>query len=171
MYGKHFTSMYEGSMVGAGAHVFAVWGYCISNADPELHTVRLNPSLLSVILGEPTERIESAIAYLASPDGDSCCTDENGRRLMNTSGMEYLVVTHEQYRDMKNTHDRREYMRKYMRKYRNANAKGKSVNTGKYVKANKLTPASVSASDSACGKEGGCQGGEVLTPCGGWGTV
>jgi hypothetical protein len=150
MYGKHFTSMYEGSMVGAGAHVFAVWGYCIANADQELHTVRLNPALLSVILGEPVERIEAAIQYLAAPDSNSVCPDEDGRRLLHTTGFEYLVVTHEQYREIKSSADRRAYMRKYMRDYRKA-AKDKSldgrVNNCKHVNTRKLTSASASDSD------------------------
>ena len=30
MYGKHFASMYEGSLYGSGAVVFAVWGYVIA---------------------------------------------------------------------------------------------------------------------------------------------
>ncbi len=64
MYGKHFSSMYEGSMVGAGSHVFAVWGYVISKADPEAHTIDLNPMLISCIIGDSVERVKSAITFL-----------------------------------------------------------------------------------------------------------
>jgi len=146
MYGKHFSSMYEGSMVGAGAHVFAVWGYCISNADQDTHAVRLNPVLLSVVLGEPVDRIKDAIKYLCADDPDSCCTDEDGRRLVNTSGMEYHVVTHEQYRDIKTSSDRREYNRKYMRGYRKRKKDkdlSDDVNTCKDVSLQNLTSVSV----------------------------
>jgi len=110
--------MYEGSMVGAGAVVFAVWGYCIANADPDLHTVRLNPKVLGVILGEEVSEIEKAIRFLTDKDDDSCCTDEEGRRLVNTSGMEYIVVSHAHYRAICNSGDRREYMKNYMRERR-----------------------------------------------------
>ena len=163
MYGKHFSSMYEGSMVGAGAHVFAVWGYCIANADPDLHTVRLNAVVLSVILGEPKERINDAIKYLCAADEDSCCTDAEGRRLINTSGMEYLLVTHEHHRNIKNSVDRREYMRKYMREYRKANKDGdnrEDVNICKLVNLRGFTSASVSVSESVF--EGGSAEGGIL---------
>ena len=145
MYGKHFSSMYEGSMIGAGAHVFAVWGYCIANADPDLHTVRLNPKLLAIILGEDEGQIISAIEFLAQADPNSCCPDYDGARLLNTSGFEYLVVSHAQYRDIKNSSDRREYMRKYMREYR---GKKPDVNSCKDVNINKFTSVSVSVSES-----------------------
>jgi hypothetical protein len=149
MYGKHFSTMYEGSMVGAGSHVFAVWGYCIANADPDAHTVRLNPKLLSSIIGDTEERINEAISYLSSPDKDSQCTDEEGRRLLNTSGMEYLVVSHCHYREIKNGHDRREYMRKYMKKRREC----KDVNSLQSLQSLQVfTP--VSVCESVSEKEG-----------------
>ena len=34
-FGKHFVSMYEGSMFGAGLNVFAVWGYVIAHVQQE----------------------------------------------------------------------------------------------------------------------------------------
>ena len=146
MFGKHFSSMYNGSMVGAGAHVFAVWGYCISNADASMHTVRLNPALLATVLGEPVDKIKDAIEFLEKPDKDSCCTDHEGSRIVNTSGMEYLVVSHEHYRGIKSHTDRTEYMREYMRKRRE---KGNDVNTCKHESLQLThTYASVSASDS-----------------------
>ena len=66
-----FGSMYEGSMVGAGACVFAVMGYIIAKQVPNRTVgsqVRLNPSLLSAILGEPKAEIEKAIKFLCAPD-------------------------------------------------------------------------------------------------------
>ena len=151
MYGKLFSSLYEGSMVGSGAHVFAVWGYCIANADPDEHTVRLNPALLSAVLGEPIERVKDAIEFLSSPDAESHCSDEEGKRLLNTAGMEYLLVTHEYYRDIKTSADHKEYMRKYMRDYRNKQKQSdleKDVNSCKDVSLQTFTSVSVSASVS-----------------------
>ena len=34
-FGKHFASMYEGSLVGSGPVVFAVMGYVIANQKPD----------------------------------------------------------------------------------------------------------------------------------------
>ena len=108
MYGKHFAKMYEGSMVGAGSHVFAVWGYCISHADPASHTVSLNPQLLAAILGESAEQVKHAITFLTQPDPDSRCKEFDGARLVQDSGFQYFVVTHEYYRNvgtMKDLHE------------------------------------------------------------------
>jgi hypothetical protein len=140
MYGKAYQRMYQGSMVGAGSHVFAVWGYCIANADSEAHTVDLNPKLLSTVIGDTEERIEEAIRFLTSPDPHSHCEDHEGRRLLPTGGMEYFLVTHEQYRDMKNKEELRAYMRDAKRKQR---AKDMTSND---VKDKSKTSVSVSVS-------------------------
>ena len=118
MYGKIFQRMYQGSMVGAGSHVFSVWGYCIANADPESHTVDLNPVLLSTIIGESVERIEAAIEFLCSPDPNSHNDEHEGRRLLNTGGFEYFLVSHKIYRDLTNKEDLRAYFREAKRKQR-----------------------------------------------------
>jgi hypothetical protein len=118
MYGKSFSRMYQGSMVGSGSHVYAVWGYCISCADPEEHTVDLNPVLLSAIIGDTVEKMKEAISYLCSPDPDSHCQDANGARLVHETGFSYFLVTHEAYRGMKNNEELREYHRENKRKQR-----------------------------------------------------
>ena len=132
MYGKAFASMYNGSMVGSGSHVFAVWGYCIANADPETHTVRLNPTLLATIIGDSEQRIKEAIEILCAPDKRSQCGDHDGRRLLDMDGMVYFMVTHERYRNIKNSADKTEYMREYMGAYRKC-GKGKKLRKRKSV--------------------------------------
>jgi hypothetical protein len=149
MYGKHFASMYEGSMVGAGAVVFAVWGYCISKGDPDTHTILLNPSLLGPILGEPVESITKAIDFLTSPDPNSKNPAHNGRRLLHESGYLYFMVSHEDYRNMKTMDDVREYERQRKQKYRES-LKKKIVPDSPGPTG---TPASVYVSDSVSGKE------------------
>ena len=148
MYGKSFSRMYQGSMVGAGSHVFAIWGYCISCADPEDHTVELNPVLLSAVIGDSQERVQAAIDFLCAPDKQSHCKDHEGRRLLHQGGYAYFLVTHEQYRDVKNSEELREYFREQKRKQRQS----------KTVQDSPNTPASayVSASESGMGdcKEG-----------------
>lgn len=118
MYGKMFSRMYQGSMVGAGSHVFAVWGYCIATAEPESHVVDLNPVLLSAIIGDSEERINQAIEYLCRPDPASHNKEHEGRRLLPTTGFEYFLVSHEQYRNMTNNEDLRAYFRDKKREQR-----------------------------------------------------
>lgn len=118
MYGKLFVRMYQGSMVGAGSTVFAIWGYCIANADPEGHTVDLNPALLATVIGDDVEDIKKAIAFLSAPDPNSHNKEEEGRRIVHTTGFEYFLVSHEMYRNMTNNEDLRAYFREQKRKQR-----------------------------------------------------
>lgn len=118
MYGKIFSSMYEGSLVGAGPVVFAVWGYCISKAEAEESTVMLNPVLLSQIIGTSQEEIRKAIDFLCAPDNDSKNKEHEGRRLLLLSGLCYFVVSHKHYRSINNMADVREYHKVMKRKQR-----------------------------------------------------
>lgn len=145
MYGKWFATVYEGSMVGSGALVFAVWGYCCGKADPVSHIVSLNPTLLATIIGEKPDDVARAIDKLCAPDPDSRCTDHDGRRLLHCGGFDYFVVTHAQYRAISSEEQRREYMRGYMRKRR---AGGGGVNTKANESLHTPNPASASVSVS-----------------------
>jgi len=145
IYGKIYSTMYEGSMIGLGPTVFAVWGYCIAKAEPDDHTVMLNPVLLASILGTTPDDVSNAMKVLTSPDPSSKNQDHDGCRLVNTTGHEYLVVSHEHYRNMKNHSELREYNRVMKRKEREK----KGVKNVKKCRGQKLTPVSVSASVSA----------------------
>ena len=149
MYGKTFASMYEGSMVGAGPTVFAVWGYCIAKADPKTHTVMLNPLLLAPIIGTTVHDIKAAIVSLTSPDDDSNCKDENGKRLLQVGSHEYFLVTHEHYRAIGSADERRAYNAEMKRRERERRAMSNNVND----KSGQPASASVcaSASESASG--------------------
>ncbi len=146
MYGKHFSSMYEGSMIGAGLNVFAVWGYIISHADFNDSCVEIHPKNLALILGCSREEIDKAMEYLLAPDPDSKSKEEDGRRLLKKGEYLYFVVNFKRYRSYKTTSDRRAYNREYMRSYRKDSVKhcNKKFTPGKVYAS-----ASVSASDSA----------------------
>lgn len=121
MYGKHFASMYEGSMVGAGAVTFAVWGYVIATSKPDRELgmiVDLNPKLLAFILGESEKDIRAAIHKLCSPDPESRTKTEDGRRLIKLGQFEYQVVNGAKYRNIMDTDRRREQVRGAMARYR-----------------------------------------------------
>lgn len=126
MYGKHFASMYEGSMVGAGAVVFAVMGYIIANAVPDREVgtqVELNPKLLAFILGEKQSEVEKAIEFLCAPDKNSRSKEEQGRRLVRIGQFSYRVVNGAKYRAMRDEEKRREQNREAKRRERLKNGK------------------------------------------------
>lgn len=116
MYGKHFDSMYEGSMIGSGAAVFAVWGYCIAKMKPPQFELELNPVLLAFVLGEDEETIVSAIEKLCSPDAKSRSKAEEGRRLIKKGEYLYKVVNGGVYHEIRNNEDKRAYWRDQKRR-------------------------------------------------------
>ncbi len=133
MYGKHFASMYTGSMVGAGAVVFAVMGYVISNGKPDRGVgmqVELNPKLLAFILGESQEDVEGAIEYLCSPDPKSRSEAEEGRRLVRLGEFAYRVVNGPKYRAIRDEERRRETDRESKRRARAKKIPGEEIGTG-----------------------------------------
>jgi hypothetical protein len=116
MYGKHFESMYEGSMYGAGVAVFAVWGYVIAHTRKSL--VELNPKKLADTLGGEREEIEKAIRFLMEKDPNSRHKAHEGRRLLKEGEFQYRVPSWEEYRRILNEDERREYNRKKQAEYR-----------------------------------------------------
>lgn len=121
MYGKHFSSMYTGSMVGAGALTFAVMGYVIANMKPDNDVgaqVELNPRLMAAIFGESEEDIRATIERLCAPDAESRSKDEAGRRLVKVGQFDYRVVNGAKYTAIRDEQARREYNRKKKREER-----------------------------------------------------
>lgn len=121
MFGKHFASLYEGSMVGSGAVVFAVWGFVIAKQVPDRVSgsqVRLNAKLLSTILGEPERDVAKAIQFLCSPDPNSTTPDKEGRRLIKIGEFDYQVVNGARYRAIRDENMRREQNRLAQERYR-----------------------------------------------------
>lgn len=111
MFGKHFASMYQGSMVGSGCHVFALMGYVIANMKPDEQVgaqVSLNPVLLATIFGEPLDRVTAAIDFLCAPDPHSTSPEEGGRRLVKVGQFDYRVVNGAKYLKIRNEEERRE---------------------------------------------------------------
>ena len=123
MYGKSFESKYEGSMVGAGVYVFAVWDYCITKNRSGI--VELNPKLLAFVLDGDTdgskrsaEHIESAIEYLTRPDPESRSKEDEGRRLVKEGAFQYRMVNWAAYDGLKSLAEQREYNRRKQAEYR-----------------------------------------------------
>jgi hypothetical protein len=114
MFGKIFESLYRGSMVGAGSHVFAVWGYVIANMKPDRAVgfqVELNARLLAPTIGDTEDRMQKAIDFLCSPDENSRTPDEDGRRLKRLGKFDFQVVNGEKYRQIRDEEQRRQQNR------------------------------------------------------------
>lgn len=121
MWGKHFASMYEGSMRGAGPEFFSVWGYVISHMVPNRNhgtTVDLNPGIIAFLIGMDEEVVAEKIAAMCQPDPKSRTKDEDGKKLVKISEYTYRVVNGDYYRSIRNEHDRREYQRIKQAQYR-----------------------------------------------------
>lgn len=123
MYGKSFESKYEGSMVGAGVYVFAVWDYCITKNRSGV--VELNPKLLAFVLDGDTDgkkgsekHILEAIEYLTAPDLESRSKDEDGRRIVKEGTFQYRMVNWAAYDGLKSIGEQREYNRRKQAEYR-----------------------------------------------------
>lgn len=121
MYGKHFASMYEGSMIGKGSCFFAVWGYVLSHFMPDRDMgaqVELNPKLIAFVLGEDVKKVESAIAEMCEPDKASRSKEKQGRKLVKVGEYAYQVVNGEKYRAIRDEERRREQNRQAQAKFR-----------------------------------------------------
>lgn len=116
MFGKHFSSMYEGSMRGAGSAFFAVWGYVISHMMPCRGAkggtrVELNPEVIAFLIGEKNEVVVEQIGKMCSPDPKSRTKVEGGRRLIKLGEYEYRVVNGDKYRAIRDEETRRQQNR------------------------------------------------------------
>lgn len=135
-FGKHFASMYEGSLIGAGSVVFAVMGYVIANQVPELvdggerMVVTLNPRLLGMILGDGEEAVAGAVKFLCRPDKGSNSKVEDGKRLVRLSEFDYWVVNGRFYRELGREERKREQNRAAQARFRLKRSAGKGVGSG-----------------------------------------
>jgi hypothetical protein len=116
-FGKIFAGLYEGSMLGAGVHVFALWPYCISRSDAKGH-VEINPRLAAIVLGCSIPEVEAALEYLQKADPESRSKEEDGRRLVREGQFAYRIVNYAKYRDIRDAESRREYQRDWDRQHR-----------------------------------------------------
>ena len=93
-------------MLCGGSNVYSVMSYAIVSAYAD-GFVELNARLLSVLIGDPQDRIEEAIAYRCQPDPDSRTPDQEGRRFLKKGQFLYQLVNYAYYREIRNREDRR----------------------------------------------------------------
>jgi hypothetical protein len=117
-FGKFYAKTFTGSMYGAGASVFAVWGYCVANAVPPGGTVELNTKFIAPMLGMSEQDVATAIEYLCAPDPASRTATDEGRRLRKTGSFEYELVNFDAHRNGNDADARREYWKDRQRAHR-----------------------------------------------------
>ena len=152
MFGKHFSSMYEGSMVGSGAAVFAVMGYVIANWKPDKEVggqIRLNTTILAAIFGEEESVIQAAIDFLCSPDPQSTTPDEGGRRLIKIGQFDYRVVNAAKYQAIRDEEEKREANRIRQKNFRHKSKPSPGETT--YVKAYEAGASEAELAKLSCG--------------------
>lgn len=140
MYGKHYASMYEGSMRGAGSAFFAVWGWIISHMRPDRQhgtVVELNAELVAFVIGERVEVVEEVVAKMCAPDERSRSKTEEGRKLVRVGEYGYRVVNGAHYRAIRDEQDRRDYQANWQRVNRRMK---KAIESGVEMDPNTLTP-------------------------------
>ncbi len=121
MYGKIFSSMFEGSLYGKGWGPFLVMAYAIANGVPDKEVgmqVDLNPKSLADKFGEKEEDVRKAIDFLCRPDPDTTTPEEEGRRLVKIGSFAYKVVNGMRYRAIRDEETRREQVRQAMARMR-----------------------------------------------------
>ena len=154
MYGKHFDSMYSGSMVGAGFAVFSIMGYVIANMKPDRvvgFQVDLNTKILSATFGEDEGKITRAIEYLCQPDPESRTAAEEGRRLVKVGAFSYRVVNGVKYDKIRNEEERREQNRQAQIRHREKKKPRRKTedmpSSGAYKSAEKEAVAALESGD------------------------
>lgn len=121
MYGKIFSSMFQGSLHGQWEAIvtFTVM-IVLADQDGELD---MTPEALSAVTSIPLEVIRKGIASLEAEDPQSRTPDENGRRIVRVSPLRawgWRITNYAHYRAMRTAEERREYFREHKRKQRAA---------------------------------------------------
>lgn len=121
VYGKLFSSMFEGSLYGKGWGPLLVMSYVIANGVPDREIgmlVELNPKALADKFGESEAEVLKAIDFLCSPDLESTSPAEDGRRLIKLGTFSYRVVNGAKYRAIRDEEERRKQVREAMQRHR-----------------------------------------------------
>ena len=153
MYGKLFESTFTGSMYGRGAVVFQSGATAIAHGKPD-GSVEINPRMLAATLGESLELVQSALQFLQATDPESRTKTEDGKRLIRESEYLYRIVNFQQYRNIRNDEERREYNRRKQAEHR-AKAKASNRPSLTVIEKSALSAHSDSDSDSDSDSEAG----------------
>ena len=128
MYGKIFSSMFEGSLYGNSDAIITMM-LLIVLSDKE-GNVDMTPQAISARTSIPLDTISKGIAFLEKPDPNSRTLDEEGRRLVRLDSHRewgWNIVNYIKYRELRSSEERREYWRQYKQKRRSGKSVGMST--------------------------------------------
>ncbi len=115
MYGKVFTSIFDGSLYG-NFEATVVMMAMVSLADRD-GVVDMTAQSMAARTGYPLTVIETGLKTLAQPDPKSRSKDEEGRRIVLLDPERdwgWRLVNYAKYRSIRSNDDRREYQRQLM---------------------------------------------------------
>jgi hypothetical protein len=152
MYARVFTSLFDGSMRGH-SDLILVFVNCLCHADKDGMVDRTCRAIADET-GLSVRRVESAIGSLESPDNQSRSRNDDGRRLKRVDperSWGWEIVNFRKYDAIRNSQERREYMRDFMREKRKThqNIEQKSNVSTLLAPVSNVSLLSVSASVSA----------------------
>lgn len=130
MFGKVFSSMYDGTLATRGPwQALVTFQQFIVLAD-RTGIVDMTPEAISRRTTIPLDIINIGIAALEQEDTDSRTSTENGKRIVRLSSDRHWgwqIVNYEKYRKIRNADERREYMANLMRERRKIEIESKQV--------------------------------------------
>lgn len=118
MFGKVFSSMYDGTLATRGPwQALVTFQQMIVLAD-RTGTVDMTAEAIARRTTIPLEIIKIGITALEQPDSESRSPDLDGRRITRLNpdrSWGWRIVNYERYRQIRSADDRREYMAAFMR--------------------------------------------------------
>lgn len=136
VYGKLFSSMYDGSLAMVGPwEALVTFQQMIILADYE-GFVDMTAEAISRRTIIPLEIIKKGIEELERPDPQSRDSTHEGRRIERISDDRtwgWKILNYTKYRQIRNAEERRAYMRDYMKAKRSKKAASKDFDTGEIV--------------------------------------
>jgi len=132
MYIKLFRSILSSTIWLEDDHVLRCWLAMLLMSESD-GLIKISIPGLAKEASITIDQCREALAKLESPDPDSQSQEEGGRRIIRISQSEpiWLIVNYEKYRKLRDSDQRREYMKEYMREYRASLKTVNPVNTGK----------------------------------------
>ena len=119
MYGKLFTSLYQGTLRGCSDEIL-VFTNLIAHADAHGH-VDKHYRAIAEETGIDVDRVKAALANLEAPDPESRSPEEEGRRIVPIDehrAWGWRIVNYPKYRSIRNEDDRREQNRLAQQRWR-----------------------------------------------------
>lgn len=131
MYGKLFSSMYDGSLVESW-QALVTFQQMIVLCDAD-GVIDMTPEAISRRTGIPLEIIKAGIEILERPDERSRTPDENGKRIIRIDAHRdwgWFLVNHEKYKSMQDSDTVRVQNRERKRRQREREKASRSVTDG-----------------------------------------